>query len=454
MKYKFFYVLVLFVFLFNIYGCSTKNNNKKQENILVTFKNYDDTVLLHIKIPYGSTASFNEDYPTREKTEDKEYTFAGWDKSLDTPLFSDTVFNAVYSEKPREYVVNFVNYDNTLLKTVKVAYGSIINYSGKIPQRNSDDERIDYQFDSWDKDLTNYRIINDTTFKAQFIVNEYVFATFTNYDGSLLQKIKIKKGSQPEYDGKIPERKCSDIKKAYKFIGWDNQLTSIFSDTIFTAKFDLRNVYTVTFKNYNDLVLETKNVISGDDVKYTASTPYKPSTKSGDYIYTYTFLGWSKSLQNITSDLEVIAQYDYTITVTGQTAIKDHLNTYGAGMYHSVNTGVDTTLGYLGSYYYLSLLSSEGTLYSAFAVNFTYGSSYGIGTLEINDNGICMYKATMKIYVSDHYYNRMELVNISVAKYTTEQQANLVAALSILYASKAIDNASNYLSDLGLPYIF
>lgn len=67
-----------------------------------------------------------------------------------------------------------------------------------------------------------------------------------------------------------------------------------------TAEFEQTTRYTVTFHDWDDEVLKTEKVYEGED----ATAPKDP------YREGYTFIGWDKALENITSDLLVIAQYE------------------------------------------------------------------------------------------------------------------------------------------------
>ena len=64
------------------------------------------------------------------------------------------------------------------------------------------------------------------------------------------------------------------------------------------------NSYTITFKNYDETVLETKSVEEGQMPAYTGQTP----VKEGDAQYSYTFEGWDPAI--------VVASADATYTAT------------------------------------------------------------------------------------------------------------------------------------------
>ena len=79
------------------------------------------------------------------------------------------------------------------------------------------------------------------------------------------------------------------------------------SDTV-TISATFRKVnYEITFKNYDDTVLESKKVTYGETPSYTGSTtPTKPS----DGQYEYTFSGWSPKITTVTGDATYFAIYD------------------------------------------------------------------------------------------------------------------------------------------------
>lgn len=522
---KFLMLLFGLITTVSLCSCGSEIVEEKPQKLFVTFKNYDDTVLYHTKIDYGTVPTYFGDVPVREPTQSTYFSFCGWDKNINEPLYDNTIFYAQYDEETRKYVVTFENYDGSVLETKNVEYGTYTSYTGSTPTKSSDDRHIEYIFSGWDVDISKYKIVNDAIFIAQYSMTEYTFASFYNYDDSLLkeekivkgnyaeyngpeptkpssdqhieyefdgwdkdlssykmnvdtdfkakyktvdyvfakfygdgncllQEVKVKKGESASYSGTLPTKSYSGTDKVYRFSGWDKSLDSLNSDTDFYAQFDLLNVYTVTFENYDGSVLQVKKVVHGDDVEYTGSTPYRAGYTSGQYQYSYTFKGWDHSLSNVTSSFTTIAQFNqtYVYIKSDVEKVRDYLDSYGSGSYHIVSTGSGTTLGYSGSYFYLSYTDFENGF--TVAGNFAYGDSYIYCSFELTYEGMTVYKGTTRAYVSGHKFNYLNGTNISVCLITDDETLLAAAQLTNAAIKVAIDNCSDYLYSKGLPYIY
>ena len=117
--------------------------------------------------------------------------------------------------------------------------------------------------------------------------------TFKNYDDTVLESKKVAVGETPSYTGKVTPTKPSSGGYSYEFAGWDPIPGAVTGPATYTAVYDKKEIkheYEVTFKNYDDTVLESKKVFYGETPSYTGKvTPTKPS----DGAYSYEFAGWT-----------------------------------------------------------------------------------------------------------------------------------------------------------------
>ena len=77
------------------------------------------------------------------------------------------------SSLPQEvyYHVTFLNYDETKLYEVDVLEGHEAVYSGETPTK-AEDEEFTYEFDGWDKDLTNIQADVTTVATYKYVAKE------------------------------------------------------------------------------------------------------------------------------------------------------------------------------------------------------------------------------------------------------------------------------------------
>ena len=160
----------------------------------VTFVNDDGTVL---DVQYVDAESLPIDPITREKdpisvptkasTISTTYEYAGWDSKF-IPVWSDQVIKATYTEKTREYTVQYVS-NNSVLQTSTAPYGSMVSYNGETPTYTSGEAaRKYYLFDSWDK--SGY-VDGDKTINAIFDSCQYADQYFEGRELSTLRPVEL-----------------------------------------------------------------------------------------------------------------------------------------------------------------------------------------------------------------------------------------------------------------------
>lgn len=302
----------------------------------VTFLDYDDSVLKVDVVTYLSDATA----PANPNNK-VGYNFLNWDKDF-TSITKDITIKAVYGEA--EYIVNFIDYDESVIKTQTLAYGEdaiapdepervgytftgwsidftnissnldiyaiyeiksfsvkIFDYENNLIKEDIVDYGLDatppednstetHTFISWDKDYTN--VLKDLIINGIY-ERVKVTVTFLDFDGTVLKSEEIYYGE----DATLPD--APDNKTGHYFDSWNGWLTEIKEDTTFTAQY-LPYSYTVRFINYNDDVIDIQTVFYGTE----AIAPDVP-IRAG-----HTFNRWSKNINYITEDTDVYALFD------------------------------------------------------------------------------------------------------------------------------------------------
>ena len=249
----------------------------------VSFYDWDGTELHVEQVEQGKDAVGPAVNPTREG-----YTFVGWSKPI-TNIQSNLIVIAQYKENAVYFTVNFIDWDGTLLKSEEVEKGK----SATAPAAPA---REGYTFKGWDKDFSNVQ--SDLTVTALYEQNvvepTYFTVTFQDWDGTVLKTEQVEQG-------RSATAPADPTREGYTFKGWDKDFSNVQSDLTVTAQYTRDIVYfTVSFYDWDGTELHVEQVEQGKDAVGPAVNP----TREG-----YTFVGWSKPITNIQSNLIVIAQY-------------------------------------------------------------------------------------------------------------------------------------------------
>ncbi len=236
----------------------------------IKFVNEDGSELQSSKVPYGETPSYTGQTPTKEKTAQYTYTFAGWKDATETvytdalpPVSKEATYKADYSATVNEYTVKFVNEDGSELQSSEVPYGETPSYTGQTPTKEKT-AQYTYTFAGWkDEAEAVYTdelppVIGEATYKADYsaTVNKYT-VKFVNEDGSELQSDTLAYGETPEYKGETPIKK-EDEKYTYTFEKWSPEIAAVTGDAAYTAVYTAteKPVYTVTDGGDSELTLD------------------------------------------------------------------------------------------------------------------------------------------------------------------------------------------------------
>ncbi|MCQ2203534.1 MAG: leucine-rich repeat protein [Bacteroidales bacterium] len=268
----------------------------------VRFEKDDHTEIVTTKVKYGSKP-VEPSAPTKAKTDEFTYTFAGWDKAI-TEVTHDVTYTAVFTSKVNKYQVTFVDYDGKVLQAKEYEYGATPECVN--PSREKD-AQYTYKFDSWTPAVS--KVTGAATYEATYTktVNKYE-VTFKNENGTVIVSDTYDYGEMPKCET-VPT-KASTKEYTYTFAGWDHELTTVTGNDVYVATFaSKKNSYTIVFADENGKAIKTYTVEYGVEPKYDGATPTKAATAQ----YTYTFAGWQPKVVAVEDNAAYKATFSSTV---------------------------------------------------------------------------------------------------------------------------------------------
>ena len=137
---------------------------KEPKQYTITFNNYNGRPLWTTTVPYGETPVYNGETPTRQRTQQYSYEFAGWSPEL-TAVSGDATYTALFDAIVNQYTVVFLNEDGTELDRQMVDYGTKPEYQGETPTKEPDAE-YRYEFAGWTPRIV--AVFTDATYTATY----------------------------------------------------------------------------------------------------------------------------------------------------------------------------------------------------------------------------------------------------------------------------------------------
>ena len=261
-------LLIIILTFITLVSCS----NKKAKNEVI-FLGINDEIIHKINVNNKETF----EYPSAPIVEG--YEFISWDKEISN-VNENTIIKAIYKKKI--YVVNFYTFDNVLINSQNIEYGS-----NAIAPDNPIQEG--HEFIGWDKEYNNIK--SNLDIKPIYIQAKY---TVKFYDelGNILSE-QIIKYNNNALSPSIPN------KEGYEFVGWDKDYNNVKTNLDIYPKYE-KIKYTVKF--YDNL----NNVISEQIINYNenAIAPDLP------IIDGLNFLGWDKEYNNVKTNLDIYPKYE------------------------------------------------------------------------------------------------------------------------------------------------
>lgn len=261
----------------------------------VTFVNHDGTILETQYVDEGGYAVdpvTREEKPiatpTKESTISTDYTFASWDNSLVSQIWTALTVTATYTETIRKYTIKYVVSEGgteTVYQETLGDYGTYVPYNGVTPTytlKEGENGWTYYLFDYWnDSGFIN----GDKTVTAVFDDFKYTSGIFNNKELSDLSPVEIyalAKLTEPidkslsDYGMKI------ETGDKYSFtMGYDVDYEDVESDELISEKtlYDGTNYYDTGIKLFDedkDFVLALDyNMLSGNSANDTLMQCYQ-----------------------------------------------------------------------------------------------------------------------------------------------------------------------------------
>ena len=181
-----------------------------------------------------------------------------------------------------------------------------------------------------------------------------------------------------------------------------------------------KEIFTVVFKNYDGTILDEQTIEKGNSASYQGETPKRPNSK----ICNYEFTGWSDSIQNVTSNIDVVAQYNcekrsYVVRFMDDDKVTllatDKVNAGGTAIY-SGKTPTKINHVFNGWNDTLSNILSNKTVYATYYADYNHN--------DIDDTKEDHYNITFKAGENGSLEGTTTYTNILTG--LTFEQANII----------------------------
>lgn len=362
----------------NLYHCIHPDNDTyyywdevdeewKEQRFTITWLNWDGTEIksyiqdgselieVSYSVTYGTQAEFLGSNPTREPNIDYTYDFTGWTPALGK-VMSDVTYTATYSKQPRKYTIIFTTEGGVEIERQFLTHN-------ELPVCENVPTKTGFTL-QWEPALA--AVTGDATYRATWLEEpptEYEI-TFFDYDGTT----KLKPTDETPYMVAVGELPVAPTKPAgkpetseftYVFDHWSPALEEVTQAMTYTAVYrEEAKTYTVTFKNEDNSVIETRPYHYGETP--VCSTP---PTKANTAEFTYA-LRWTPQIQTVMGNADYTAVFDATTnkySVTLQCSPSGAAVLSGGGLYNYNESATLTATANEG-YNFLGWSDNQGGL--------------------------------------------------------------------------------------------
>ena len=332
----------------------------EEKTYTITWKNWDGTVVQTADkegnlqdpyvVTYGTMAEFLGTNPTRKKTIDYTYDFAGWSPALG-PVTSDVTYTATFTQKPRMYTIIFQNEGGVEIERQFLTHN-------EVPVCENVPTKVGHTL-VWSPAIA--AVTGDATYRATWLEEpptEYA-VTFFDYDGTT----KLKPTDETPYMvavGALPTPPADPAGKpasasgefTYVFDHWAPALEEVSATSAksYTAVYrEVAREYTISYFKEDGV---TPNTTKASESLPYGTTPTPPAvTKENPATgHTYTLvwktLDETEGIQTVMGHASYKPTYldvlnKYTVTVKSNPS--GACSSTGAGLY-DYNSSATITL--------------------------------------------------------------------------------------------------------------
>ena len=277
---------------------------------VITWRNDDGTLLYEGTYSSGETPVYGGETPVKESTDEYSYEFKGWSPAM-AEVSQDAEYVATYTGTKREYLVRFVNYDESLLFEGTYEYGTVVA-DIEVPEKPTkpSTETTVYTFVGWSPELSD--VTGEATYTARFAARP-ITSSSSSAEESSSSAEESSSSEEPVVSSSSEEPEESSSSEASS----SSAEESSSSVQMFTVTYEcrlapatncwLRNIpYQITVAEGTPIssVIPAENPEIGFD-----------ETEQ----YTYEFVEWSFTGETVNENIQLIAEFiqvvrQYTIT--------------------------------------------------------------------------------------------------------------------------------------------
>jgi hypothetical protein len=208
----------------------------KPKKYWIVFKDFDGGLVASDSIEYGAVVLSQLPEP-RAATAEYVYTFVGWDPEV-TRVKGDAVYKAVYDSTKVQYMVTFLDYDESQIGDVQmVEYGS----AAVAP---ADPVREGYTFVGWDRKFDNvvknldvmatYEKIPESSSSVEVSSSSVPESSSSEPESS--SSVEVSSSSEPESSSSVEESSSSVVPESSSSVVESSSSTPVVSSSSITGE--------------------------------------------------------------------------------------------------------------------------------------------------------------------------------------------------------------------------